>query len=534
MFDRTLYDVAIVGAGPTGSVTASLLAQGGLKVLVVDTSQEIYDKPRAISLDHEVMRVFQNLGLADQIAPFVEPFSASEHFGVDGQMIRRLAMLGAPYPMAWTPSMVFLQPPVEAVLRTHLKRQPYVNLQLGFKLLDISQSDQFCTLSLGNINTKDATQNVACRARYVVGCDGASSTVRRLAGIELLDLGFDEPWLVVDLQANSVGLEKLPKASAQYCEPARPASYLIGTGNHRRWEIMLLPGEDPLFMQTPEKVWSLLSRWIGPEDATLWRVASYRFHALVAKKWRAGPLFVAGDAAHQQPPFLGQGMCQGVRDAANLAWKLIQVIKLGADETLLNTYGEERGAHVQALTTTIKHIGAGICERDIEAARHRDKLLLEGVGGLVKTVPRQDLIPPLSTGFLGRQNHPANGTLFPQPFIFSDAGPVDSDRQRLDDLCASGWWIVLSARAVDWQWSQNLKNLVHALSIHKFCVASSPRLSSSGEPLLIECDSILDKWFVKYDCCVAIVRPDHYVYAVSDDLEDIEAVLTLLKLALKQ
>jgi 3-(3-hydroxy-phenyl)propionate hydroxylase len=533
MFDQTLYDVAIVGAGPTGSVAALLLAQGGLKVLVVESAQEIYDKPRAISLDHEVMRVFQNLGLAEQIAPFVEPFSASEHFGVDGQMIRRLAMVGAPYPMAWTPSMVFLQPPVEAVLRSHMKSQPNVSLQLGFKLLDISQQGQFCSLRLSDANATDSTQTFARRARYVVGCDGASSTVRRLTGLELLDLGFDEPWLVVDLQASSTGLEKLPKASAQFCEPSRPTSYLIGTGNHRRWEIMLLPGEDPLLMQTPDKVWPLLSRWIGPQDATLWRVASYRFHALVAKKWRAGSVFLAGDAAHQQPPFLGQGMCQGIRDAANLTWKLIQVIKQGADETLLDTYGQERRAHVQALTTTIKHIGAGICERNLEAARTRDKNLLDAVGGNVKTVPRQDLIPPLSAGFLSQLSHPANGTLFPQPFVFVDPPRAGCDRLRLDDLAAAGWWVVVSSKAVDWSWSQNAKNFMHSVPIHKICVASGLIRLVTAEPILAECDGIVDQWFAKHNCSVAIVRPDHYVYAVSNTLEDLEATLTQLKLALK-
>ncbi|MDF3086651.1 FAD-dependent monooxygenase, partial [Burkholderia sola] len=135
-----------------------------------------------------------------------------------------------------------------------------------------------------------------------IGCDGASSTVRTQLSIEYEDLVFDEPWLVVDLRVNERGIEKLPKVAIQYCEPSRPCTYIVGPGGHRRWEIMLMPGEDPREMQTEEQVWKLLSRWLTREDAELWRAASYRFHALVAKEWRRGRVFIAGDAAHQQPP----------------------------------------------------------------------------------------------------------------------------------------------------------------------------------------------------------------------------------------
>jgi 3-(3-hydroxy-phenyl)propionate hydroxylase len=324
---------------------------------------EVYPKPRAIALDHEIMRVFQNLGLADAIAPFCEPFTPSEYYGVDGQLIKRLATVEPPYPLGHTPSMVFTQPPVEAALRRHVQGLPTVEVALGQRFTGVEQDGDGATVRL-----EDGDGKQRQRARAL--CDRLRrrlERVREAAGIVLEDLQFDEPWLVVDVQVNERGLAKLPKTSVQYCEPARPCTYVIGPGNHRRWEISLLPGEDPAAMATEEGAWSVLRRWIGPEDATLWRQASYRFHALVAREWRAGRVFIAGDAAHQQPPFLGQGMCQGVRDVANLVWKLRAVLagEVAGAARCAARYLCRRAARARApLTTRIKEIGAVICERD--------------------------------------------------------------------------------------------------------------------------------------------------------------------------
>lgn len=501
------YDVAIVGFGPSGAVAAALLGQAGVRTLVVDRSRTVYDRPRAIALDHEIMRVFQQLGLDEEVARYCEPFTPSEYYGADGQLIKRLATVPPPYPLGHVPSMVFTQPEVERVLRAHVASLPSVTVALGQRMATLRQDADQASLLLMD----DEGLQRTVHASYVIGCDGASSTVRDAVGITLEDLQFDEPWLVVDVQINERGLAKLPNTSVQYCEPARPCTYVIGPGMHRRWEISLLPGEDPAYMASEEGAWSVLQRWITPEDGTLWRQASYRFHALVAREWRKGRVFIAGDAAHQQPPFLGQGMCQGVRDVANLVWKLRAALEGKGGDALLDSYGVERGAHVRRLTSRIKEIGSVICERDPQRARERDAALIAAAGGEIRTVARQDIIPPLECGLLAGGDAGGVGTLFPQPRLQHEQGA-----QLMDQLFGCGWRVVTSLPA----WS-----LPPALSARVEALGALVSVAPGATGGTVECDGVLAAWFARHKCCAAIVRPDHYVYGVAATGEALAALL---------
>lgn len=516
------YQVAVIGFGPSGAVAASLLGQHGIRSLVIDRQRAVYDKPRAIAVDHEIMRLLDNLGVADEVLPHVAPFPASEHFGADGQLIRRIDMVPEPYPLGYTPTMVFTQPPVEAALREHARSYRSVEISLGTELVDFEQRPAGVTLTLASDDGSRRTVG----ADYVIACDGASSGVRERLGIRLADLVFDEPWLVVDVLVNADAAGKLPQSAAQYCDPRRPTTFIIGPGNHRRWEIMLLPDEDPQETQRPEQVWKLLARWLTPEDATLWRAASYRFHALVAERWRDGRVFIAGDAAHQQPPFIGQGMCQGVRDVANLIWKLARVLEGSSDASLLDSYEAERSRHVRELTTRIKAIGQVICERDPAAARARDARILAEGGGRPRTITRQEIVPPLAAGLLTARDDAAKGTLFPQPWVETPEGPA-----RLDAVTGAGLRLVLGPELAA-ELPPELVRQARALGLRMVAVASGPVVSAGpahADIAVSERDGVLAEWLAKHGCRAALVRPDHYVFGTAADAAELGALLDELQ-----
>ena len=510
------HQVVVIGFGPSGAVATSLLGDRGLRTLTIDRQRDVYDKPRAIAIDHEILRLFDNLGVAERVRPYIAPFPASQHFGASGQLIRRIDMVPEPYPLGYTPSMVFTQPPVEAALRQHAKAYPSVTVELGTELTSLVPSRDGVTLTLRGDD--GATRSVT--ADYVIACDGASSGVRQQLGIAFEDLVFDEPWLVIDLMVNDNALGQLPQTAAQFCDPARPTTFIIGPGNHRRFEIMLLPGEDPRAMEHPSQVWGLLAKWLTPGDATLWRAASYRFHALVAEQWRHGRVFLAGDAAHQQPPFIGQGMCQGIRDVANLIWKLDRVLRGQSGDALLDTYADERGAHVRELTSRIKAIGHVICERDPVAAAARDARILGEGGGQPRTITRQEIVPPLQRGLLATSAHAANGTLFPQPWVRTAAG-----RQLLDAACGTGWRLVIDARnslADDGAVTRQAR----AAGLRDIRIGSAGNATTDNT--VVETDGVVAAWFDRHHCAAAIVRPDHYVFGVAGDASALSTMISEL------
>jgi len=504
MIQKPEFDVAIVGYGPVGAIAACWLGQAGVKTLVIDKTRTIWDIPRAMALDHEILRVFQNLGVIDRVLEHTAPFGVSEHFGASGQLIRCIDVVPPPHPLGYLPNMVFTQPPVESILRQRAQDHPSVSTELGVKLIALHSDHECVTLRVLDEAGYTGTRTAA----YVIGCDGASSTVRHLLGIPLNDLGFDEPWLVVDLIVNNDAIVKLPMASAQYCDPERPCTYIIGPANHRRWEIMLNPGEEPRQMEQEQNVWRLLSRWVEPTDGKLWRASSYRFHALVADAWRRGRIFLAGDAAHQQPPFIGQGMCQGVRDVTNLCWKLMSVLRRECPDSLLDTYCEERKQHVITLTGRIKEIGAAICERNPEAARRRDEDLLARGGGKALLVTRQEIVPPLQSGLIYAESKGA-GTIFPQPWLLTANGS-----KHMDEIVGSGWRLFVDGRGFSQQ--STPVNFVF------------PPIILGGEGHQ-EIDGVTAAWFDRQGAKAAIVRPDHYVYCTVTELGSLDEVCRRLK-----
>ena len=498
-------DVLIVGLGPTGATAAALLGVRGLNVQVYDRLPDLYPLPRAIGLDHEVMRVMQELGIAERMLSHVAPYMPSEYHGMRSQVIKRLDAAPPPYRTGWAPNWVFDQPKFEHLLRARLREMPRVRVELRTEVISVGQEGDHVW---ADVHTS-AGRVRRVTARYLLGCDGGASPIRKALDIELEDLGFDEPWLVVDVIVSDETAKRLPRTQVQYCEAARPCTFVVGPGNHRRWEIMLLPG-DTLSPEFPEaELWPLLSRWIRPDEGRLWRAAMYRFHGLIAYEWRCGRILLAGDSAHMTPPFMGQGMVQGIRDAQNLSWKLARVIRGTSSDSLLDSYQIERRPHVETTTRTAISLGREICERDPDRARARDQLLLARQGGVVRTTIRQDMIPGLRNGLIASDAAGA-GVIFPQPIVRVAA---TGRRTLLDDLTGARVRVV----TVSAPNPADLSDFERRLRPLEGCfvVLAQHDTNVQVDVAGAEAEGCLVAWLKSLGVTYAIVRPDHYVYATA-------------------
>ena len=505
-------DVLVVGLGPTGAVLAGLLGQRGVRVTVLDRLPDLFPLPRAIGLDHEVMRIAQELGVAERLAPHVSPYRPSEYRGMQGQLIRRLDATPPPFRLGWAPNYVFDQPAFERVLRGRLAELPDVTVHRSAEVRAVGQDDDG---AWADVQLAGHPEVRRIHARYLVGCDSGASCVRKHLGITLEDLGFDERWLVIDALVDEGTLARLPQTQVQYCEPARPSTYVVGVGSHRRWEVRLTDDDPADFPD--EALWRLLRRWIGPEDGRLWRSATYRFHGLVAAGWRRDRVLLAGDAAHMTPPFMAQGMAQGLRDALNLAWKLELVVRSGAPEHLLDTYEQERKPHVTTTTRTAMALGREICECDVDLAAQRDARLLAQQGGAVRTVLRQDLIPGLTSGLIDAGS-PAAGAILPQPMV-----QTDGFAGRLDDVTGR----TVRAVAVDPPSPGERAALVAALAPLGGVLVELGRAGARGPGVVeaVEGEGVVRSWLDTVGRRIAIARPDHYVYGTATSAAEAVALL---------
>ncbi len=501
------FDVAVSGYGPVGATLAGLLGRHGLRVGVFDKAAAIYDQPRAVGFDHDAMRLFQRIGIARDLAPHVAPFRNSVYLGAGGQVIQRVRHIEPPYPQGWAPNYTCDQPGVETMLRQAVAGMENVQVALGHELLGAREQAGGVAFDVrdpsGAIRSHSAT--------YLVGCDGASSPLRRGLGIELESLDYDVPWIVVDLKVEEAFLDHLPTTNVQYCEPRRPCTYVVCPGNHRRWEFMMLEGEPREGALSEDRLWGLLTRWLEPGQAQIWRAAAYTFHALIAREWRRGPVFLAGDSAHQTPPFLGQGMCQGLRDAGNLAWKLNAVLRGEADERLLDSYVVERRPHVAQTTQIAKELGRLVSERDPARARERDADLIARGGGAAPLVIRQDMIPGLRKGLLAAGSAMA-GEVFPQPVVVAPG----AGECLLDDRTGPCFRLVTDA-ACD---TPDLRALAVRLGIRVFVL---------GTDDIRERDGLVRNWLAAAGVLGALVRPDHYVFGTFATAGDAVGLLHMLQ-----
>jgi 2-polyprenyl-6-methoxyphenol hydroxylase-like FAD-dependent oxidoreductase len=499
-------DVVIVGYGPVGQTLAALLAGEGHRVAVYERFSGLYDLPRAVYFDDEIMQVWQSLGIADEIDTI--PATTYQWFGADGDAIFRLEhpVVG---PSGWEPGYFFYQPTLERALDRTVRARPSATVECGWSAERLEQADDHVELTLrrvrdtglGHLETTDETATV--RARYVVGADGANSFVRAAAGIAFEDQGFAERWLVVDLRPDDVEALSYIPAPCQWCDPARPHMHTRNGRSHRRFEFMLLPGERPEDFADEGRVWSMLAPWFTPEDGAIVRHAVYEFRGRLADGMRAGRALLAGDAAHTMPPFMGQGLCSGVRDAANLAWRLDLVLRDAAADELLDGYTTERRPQNEWIVNLSTEMGRVSCTRDPQLAADRDAALRSA------DAPPPLALPPLADGTVAG-GRPLAGSRAVQGTVRLGDG-----EGRFDDVVGKGF-VLLTRRAAD---------------LPAPHVVFPARLAAHAVALdqLDDLDGRLTAWFDEHGLEAVLVRPDGYVFGAVEALEDLPALLDELR-----
>ena len=495
--NQTVFDVAIIGYGPAGATLANLLGQYGLSVLVLEREAEIYPLPRAIHFDGETMRVFETAGLRPQVETISRPGLKGMYFNnAAGETLLIRAGTQERGPHGCATNHYFHQPELEAVLRSGLQRFAQVQVRTRHEVTAIQDGADTATLQVTNLQTQESH---TVQARYVVGCDGARSMVRKAMGTKMVDLGLHQPWLVFDVRLKT-DVPGLPDHTVQHCDPARPMTYCNVTGNRRRWEIMLMPGDDPAQLVQPETLWKLVRKWVTPEQADIERAVIYTFHSVIAEGWRQGRLMLAGDAAHQTPPFLGQGMCAAIRDASNLAWKLNAVLRGRADDALLDTYESERSPHVQAFIDLAVKLGDIIQTTDPQAARERDAKFKAGQPEIFQ-FPAPRLGPGVWQG-----EQAAVAQVFPQPTL--------ADGRLLDSLLGLNFAVlgedtVLAAVSED----------------------TRERWQAQGVVTVPAREPEVKAWLDQQGVRAVLLRPDRYVLGVAQNSAELDRLSALLPAA---
>ncbi len=488
----TIYDVAIIGYGPVGATLAALLGQDGLKVLVIEKEQDIYPLPRAIHFDGEVMRTFQKLGLKQEVLKISRPGIYGMHFvNAEGDTLLVRGGSSENGPNACANNYYFHQPELEKLLRHKVAQYTNVVIHSQTELIGIKEYAEFTELSTKHRLSQEAK---TFRAKYIVGCDGARSFVRNTMGSTMEDLGLKQQWLVFDVVLNQE--VNLPPYTVQHCDPNRPMTYCNVVDNRRRWEIMVMPDDDLEALVKPENIWPLVASWVTPEMANLERAVIYTFHSLIAKGWRKDRLLIAGDAAHQTPPFLGQGLCAGIRDVANLHWKLKSIIQHNTDDSLLDTYESERSPHVHEVIGLAVYLGGIIQTTDKEKAQKRDaEFRLNNA--------KEFVMPEAKIGLgLWDESSEHAGRLFFQALLNQD--------NYLDDFIGNKYALITSD------------------TINYLDEETKSTLKQKDISILTTSHKDINQWLNERDAEFLVLRPDRYILGLGKNKAQLESVLSLV------
>lgn len=504
------YDVSIVGYGPVGAFAALLLAESGHRVSIHERSADHLQLPRAVGLDGESLRAFQSIGHGEAIDAIVQPPREGDALWFTNSKREKLFGQDIPGELGhngWRDLAFFDQPDLEAELRSFVSENDLIDVFLGETATAVAQDEDAVDLTLED-RRSESTRYVRCR--YLLGCDGASSFVRRTLDIPWTSLGYDQDWLVLDILLKPSG--KLPIQTMQVCDPDRLTTYVCVKDPNRRWEFQLKPGETREEMETDEKIHSLLDSWIPREDYTIRRAAVYQFHAATAERWRDHRVLLAGDSAHQTPPFLGQGLNSGIRDSFNISWKLDLVLRGIASADLLDSYFDERDAHARKLVDGA--VGIGKLMETLAAAEAGRPEPYPG-WSMANDIGDGRVAVSIKTGALLTEQVERGfpiGEPVRQPVLKPTSG---GDRPRnMDEWLGRGCSIVARSKA-DLAVSAAGQSIIDALEIKTLAL-------SDYEVVVGETDHIFER------TPAAILRPDRYLFGVVEEDLPIDALLARL------
>jgi len=454
----TREPVIVVGAGPAGCTAALLLADFGIPVTLLERHTQPHPLPRAVHLDDEVTRTLDRIGVAEGFLARSRPGSGLRLLDARHRVMAEFTRDHQPGQHGFPQANMFHQPDLEELMLARIQRHPLIDFRRGAEVCGLDDDDASGPAGAApvRVHARIGGETQTFTGPVVLGCDGANSTIRQLAGITMDDLGFTERWLVIDIRVPT-GLDTWDGVE-QICDPARAATFMQVTGDRYRWEFRLRDGEDEAGLITPAALGQLLRPWTGRDDLDglqIIRSATYTFRAQMASRFRRGRIFLLGDAAHLTPPFIGQGLAGGLRDADNLAWKLACVLTGRAGENLLDTYDSERRPHATALVKKAVRIGWAMTGGQDQAAAVRRIALAAAVrSGRICQVMGSTATPRLKTGALQHASRrpfgsgiPAPlrpGGLFPNPLVSAGDGPP----ARLDTILA-GRTAVLTTRCPD-------------------------------------------------------------------------------------
>lgn len=504
-------DVLVVGAGPVGMTVAALLAALEVRVTVVEKNAGTADDPKAISLDDESLRAYQRAGIVADVLTAIVPGTGTRYYDSDGEPLFH-GQAAVPYRFGFPFKNPFAQPDLERILRASLERDPLVNLTFSTELTSLSASEDGVVAQV--IGPEGATQ---VQTRYVLGADGGRSRVRSLVGIGMSGRSHDDVWLVIDTLADT----HTERYGMHHGDPRRPYVIVPGLHGRCRYEFYLFPGEcDPTDVPPFELIEKLLAphRPISPGQVE--RAVSYRFHGLSATSWRSDRVFLLGDAAHMMPPFAGQGLNSGVRDAANLAWKLSAVVRGTAHDSLLDSYEIERRPHAEAVIRSSERLGRVVMTTNLRIARFRDRAVrqaLESEAGRAyfEEMRYRPSTRIVSGAVLRPESNPMVGTAIGQPWVF------DFGSHRcvpFDDVLGNGWAVVAVGLGNDGNahWAEAADALV-SLDATFIDIPFDDMVFDrpDGVTIAIDLDTRLYAEFMTARGSFVVIRPDRVVAAVT-------------------